>query len=116
MSDQQNPNNPSAKLSELLKFDPGKRHPVSTELFAEALKEITEEREESTKKVVKELLSKGMDLRQQMVTAEKQFNTAKRKFDKELGKIIKQVQGMLNGQEATDDADKDKDEAETANA
>jgi len=49
---------------------------------------------------------KAMSLRQQMHTAEKQFNQQRQKFEKELGKLLNQIQGTIEGREPEVDADK----------
>lgn len=98
MADPAKPDN-SSKLQDLLKFDAAKRHPLTNELFGEVVKEITEERVKASKVQAKEALTKAMDLRAQMHKAQKDFNNQQQKFEKELGKILSQVQSMLSGKE-----------------
>lgn len=85
------------KLIELMTFDPVKQPGLTSGLFSEVLKEITDERAKEGKAKAKELLVKAMDLRRQMSKAEKDFNNQKQKFDKELGKFLNQINGMLSG-------------------
>lgn len=103
MSDQnQNakPNDNVGKLNELLGFNPAKRHPLGPKtgvLFQDTLKEIREEREKTAKAQAKDLLLKAMNIQEEWSKAEKQFNNQKAKFDKELGKLLNQINSMLNG-------------------
>ena len=62
-----------------------------------ALKEINEERAEEKKEKCKELLRKALSLQSQMDQAEREFNASKKKFDNELGKVIRRLKGMDQG-------------------
>ena len=101
MNEQEQQKKPSnaERLTDLLKFDPIKRHPITQEVFADVLKEITEERLKTVRVQAKETLQKAMELRQQMNKAEKDFKGQQQKFEKELGKLLNQVQSMLSGKE-----------------
>lgn len=112
MADPTKPGN-SEKLADLLKFDAAKRHPLTNELFGEVVKEITEERVKASKVQAKEALTKAMDLRAQMHKAQKDFSNQQAKFEKELGKILNQVQGMLSGKEADEEKDEKEEPATT---
>lgn len=85
------------KLSDLLTFDPAKRSTLTQELFGEVVAEIKEERAKEAKIKAKEQLIKAMQLREQMAKAEKEFNNQKQKMEKELGKVLGQIQGILSG-------------------
>lgn len=95
MSDEKKTN--ADKLNEILTFDPAKRTSLTQELFGEVVKEIKEERAKEAKVKAKEQLIKAMQLREQMVKAEKDFNNQKQKMEKELGKVMNQIQGILSG-------------------
>jgi hypothetical protein len=97
-------NKPSAadKLTELLGFDPVKRPtlgPKGGKLFAEALAEITKERDEKAKAQAAELFRKAIALSEERNKSKKAFQQADQKFEKELGKVLNQIQGLVNGVE-----------------
>lgn len=87
----------SDKLQELLEFDPAKRPTLTQELFSEVVKEIREERAKDAKTKAKEQLVKAMQVREQMVKAKKEFEGQYNKMEKELGKTLNQIQGILSG-------------------
>ena len=82
----------TTKLDDLLK-----PHRDEVDVLKEALKEVTEEQADERKNKAKELIVKCLDLQRQMNTAESQFNSAKKKCDKELGKTLRRLQNMANG-------------------
>jgi hypothetical protein len=92
MSDQQK-KCASDRLQELLGFDAAKRGTLTSELFGEVVKEIQEERAKEAKSRAKEHLVKAMQLREQMEKARKDFENQYKKFEKELGSVLNQVQG-----------------------
>lgn len=92
------------RLTALLGFDPTAPHRLSESVFAEVVGEITQERTEETKKRAKTHLLKAIELRDKRVAAERAFRSEIQKFDKELGKVFKQIEGMLSGN-ATDDTE-----------
>jgi hypothetical protein len=81
----------------MLKFDAAKRPTLTQELFGEVVKEIQEERAKDAKAKAKEQLVKAMQIREHMAKAEKDFSSQKQKMEKELGKILNQIQGILSG-------------------
>lgn len=89
------------KLNDVLGFDPTKRFTLTGgkagELFQSTLKEITSEREEKAKADAKQVLISAISLAEEWKKAEKNFYQQKAKFDKELGKLMNQLNGMLNG-------------------
>jgi CRISPR/Cas system CSM-associated protein Csm2 small subunit len=87
----------SDKLQELLTFDAAKKHNLTQELMSEVVKEITEERVKEAKTRAKEQLVKAMQLREQMAKAKRDFDNQYQKMEKELGKIMNQIQGILTG-------------------
>ena len=110
MADQRKPTS-SDKLQELLGFDAAKKGTLTSELFGEVVKEIQEERAKKAKEQAKEHLVKAMALREQMEKARKDFEGQAKKFDKELGKVLNQIQGILTGR----NPDEEKEEKECAN-
>jgi hypothetical protein len=93
------------KLTDMLKFDAGKRQTLTQDVFADVVKEINEERVKVVKTQAKEQLVKAMGLREQMTKAKKEFESQHKKMEKELGKILNQIQGILSGKEETEEED-----------
>lgn len=92
----------SDKLTELLGFDPTKRPtlgPKGGALFTEALADIVKEREEKAKTQATELFRKAITLSDERKKARAQFNQADAKFEKELGKVLSQIQALVSGNE-----------------
>lgn len=89
----------SNKLEGLLGFDPTKRETLTQELFKEVVQEISKERTDKAKAQAKEHLTKAIQLREGMVKARRDFDREDKKFEKELGKVMNQIQGVLTGQE-----------------
>lgn len=85
------------RLQELLTFDAAKKQNLTQELMSEVVKEITEERVKEAKSRAKEQLVKAMQLREQMAKAKRDFDNQHQKMEKELGKIMNQIQGILTG-------------------
>lgn len=98
------------KLQKLLGFDPDKRNNITQDALSEAVKEINEERIKEVKVRAKELLVKAMQLREQKVKLDREYNQQSAKFDKELGKILKQIEGALSGKSAEEIEDEMKKE------
>lgn len=98
------------KLAEVLKFDPTVES-FNGDILAEALKEITEERNKKIKVKAKEQISRAMELNSNMKKLKNQADAEIKKFDKELGKIMNQIRATMEGktiEEATDEEDKEK--------
>lgn len=85
-----------ARVTELLTFDPTKEN-LSKDVLSEALKEITEERITKLKSKGKEQLHKAIELVTKMNKLKKDFDTEYAKCDKELGKIVRQVEAAMQG-------------------
>lgn len=88
----------SDKLFDILKFDASKKgSSITNDVFQEVVKEITDERMKEAKVKAKEHLLKAMQLREQMERARKDFDALYKKSEKELGKVLNQVESMLSG-------------------
>ena len=87
------------KLTELLGFDPVKRSTLTQDLFKEVVSDISKDRIDKAKAQAKDLLTKALQLRDQKDKCEKDFAKEMKKFDKELGKVMNQIQGLLSGKE-----------------
>lgn len=93
MSDQDN----GARLAQLLEFDPGKEPGITKDAFADVLKELAEERREKAKAKAREVIVKASELRKKMVAARREFDKQEAAFNKELGKLLGQLQAAVNG-------------------
>lgn len=80
------------KLEELLR-----PHREAVDVLKEALKEVNKEEAEKKKDAAKDLIRKAMELQGRMDAAERTFNSEKKKFDKELGKIMNRLRNMASG-------------------
>ena len=89
MSDQ------SRRLAELAGFDPAKKPKVTEEILKEVISDIQEKREEEAKKKAYELMTKAIQLNDEMIKAEAEFNRQKTKFEKELKKVINMLENDL---------------------
>ncbi len=105
--DGNNPKNASDKLVDLLGFDPTKRTTISkgSKLFTEALAEITKERDEKAKGQATELFRKAIALSDERKKARQAFNSADAKFEKELGKVLNQINSLVSGKEPEPDGE-----------
>lgn len=86
-------------LKEMLGFDPTVELSVSGNVLGEAIKEIQEERALKVKAKAKEQLLKAIDLQTKMKVAKRNFEKEAKKFDKELGKVMKALEAMSKGEE-----------------
>jgi negative regulator of genetic competence, sporulation and motility len=87
---------PTERLVGLAGDDVLKRPKVTEEIFKEVMSEIRKERSDKAKAKARELIVKALDLQEQMEKAEKEFRSQKAKFEKELGKILNQLENDLN--------------------
>lgn len=89
MSDQ------TARLSKLAGFDVAKKPKVTDDIMKEVMGEIQEQREEKAKEKARGLITKALELHEEMVKAESEFKRQKAKFEKELGKVLNQLENDL---------------------
>ena len=80
------------KLSDMLKSGN-----AEVDVLAEAMKEVAEEEAAKKKEAAKELLRKAKSLEAQMNQSEKNFLAEKKRFDKELGKVLNRLKNMAAG-------------------
>ena len=102
--------NNTKRLEELLK-----PHRTEFNILKEALGEVAKEENEKKKDAAKGLLRQALDLQKQMDDAERQFSGSKKKFDKELGKVINKLAAMAQGKSA-EEADREAKEKEEESA
>lgn len=79
-----------------------KEHAADFNVLQEALKEVAKEQGEERKKKAKEQIVKALDLKRQMDEAERNFNSSKKKWDKELGKTLARLNNMANNRPIED--------------
>ena len=77
------------------------------DILKEALEEVSKERAEERKKAAKDLIRKALDLKKQMDDAENQFLGQKRKWDKELGKVMNRLNNMASGRPLDEGSEED---------
>ncbi len=98
------------KLVDMLKFDPSKSGSVAPDVFQDALKEITEERNAKIKEEVKAQLKEAMDIQASMAKADREYASTRKKQDKALGKLINRLQARLAGKSPDEIEESEKDE------
>lgn len=91
--------NNTQRLIELFGFDPAKRENPTKDLLTEVLGDLKKERSEKAKVLAKTQLTEAVQLREQMYKLEKEFEGARAKFDKQLGKILNVLEASLNGRQ-----------------
>jgi hypothetical protein len=99
-----------ARLSEVLGFDPGKKDQITAEAFKEVIAELQAERQKSVKEKAKVHLLRLMELRDQKSKMDRDYTNASKKWDKETGKMLKQIESMLSGKPVEEEGDKDGEE------
>ena len=68
-----------------------------------AIAEVAKEDAEARKAKAKELIRKAIGFSKQMDRAKRDFNAQVAKFDKELGKVLRQINAMADGKEPTEE-------------
>ena len=86
-------------LEEIIGFNPTKRPTPTATLFAEVAADLNKERVEKAKTQAKELITKAIDLTTQRDELEKKFRKEVERFDKELGKLMGQIDQLSQGKE-----------------
>ena len=80
-------------------FSSTSQTPITTKILEDVTKELQIEREEAAKLRAKELVGKDIELSQKRDAARKAFSAQDKKFDKELGKLINQIESSVNGRQ-----------------
>ena len=91
------------KLVDTLGFDPAKAPTGSAAVLTEVIAEITKERDDKIRIQLKELLTKAMDLRVTVEKAKKAFDKETQKYEKELGKILNDLERLASGKDAPEE-------------
>jgi hypothetical protein len=100
-----------AKLTDLLGFDPGKKDQITSEAFKEVVAEIQAERQKSIKEKAKAQLLRAMEMRDQKQKTDNEYHAASKKWDKEMGKVLRGIEAMLTGKPVEEDKEEKKDDA-----
>lgn len=97
--------NNTQRLVNLMGFDPAKRQGATQDLLKEVLGDLTKERAEKAKELVKAQLAEAVQLREQMHRLDSEFNKNRAKFDKQLGKILNSLESALRGQPVVEETE-----------
>jgi hypothetical protein len=103
----ENTNTHIARLSDMLGFDPGKKDQITSEAFKEVVAEIQAERQKAVKEKAKTQLLKAMEIRDQKSKMDKEYANASKKWDKEMGNLLKQIESMLTGKPVEEEEKKE---------
>lgn len=95
MSDKET-SSPIEKLNGILGFDPA-ANKVEKGIFEEALAEVREQDAQKHKAKAKELIEKGISCLRKWHELDRQFTSEKKKSNKDLNKIISQIEIMAGG-------------------
>lgn len=97
------------RLKEMLGFDPAAYSAPPNGVFAEALKELQEQRIKVAKEKAKEQLSKAIELREKMAVAKREYQNQEKKFEKELVKLLNRLEAMAKGDPPPEEGQENKD-------
>lgn len=100
------------RLSRVLGFDPARKG--GTGVFADALEVVNKKRAEAAKDKAVGLIEQAITLREQMAQAENTFNAQKKKFEKELGKLVGRIEALAGGKSPSQIEADERDAAENA--
>lgn len=95
------------KLNDLLGFDAAKRTSLGG-VLKDSLAEVVAEREEKARTECKAVILEAIGVAEQAKQAERQFASAQKKFNKQLGKLLGRLQG--GGQPQEEEGDEDTEE------
>lgn len=84
-------------MTKLLGSDPAQGVSITAAILQEAVKELHEEDNKERKIKAKELLVRAKDLRKQMVKAKKEYLQQEQKAEKELSKLVSQIERIAAG-------------------
>lgn len=101
---------PGERLAEIAGFDAAKGVVLSDELFKEVLQEVTEGRRQAAKDKASSLLKQALEIRENMVKAERAFQGNQQKFNKTLGKLLNRLEAQLRNQPPPQDEEAEEEE------
>jgi hypothetical protein len=82
-------------------------------MLAEVLGDIRKERTEQAKVQAKDLILKALSLQDQGAKLDAEYEKTRKSRDKELGKLLNQIENMLNGRPIGDGSNSDEEKPET---
>lgn len=89
------------RLCKVLQYDPAKQSGSNSSVFNKALQAVQERRDKEIQAKAEELLQQAIDLRCKMDESERQFNANKKKFEKELGKLVNRIEAYSRGESSS---------------
>lgn len=92
------------KLNALLGFDAAKHTPLGS-VLQDALTEVNKERADQAKAQAKEIVLEAIGIAEDAKKAEQNFHSARRKFNKTLGKLLGRLQGKPQQQQDENEDD-----------
>jgi len=88
-----------ARLIRVLKYDPTKRQSLTGNVLQEVFDDVNKERINKAKEDTKVLISKAIEMTRQKADIDKTYRNTSQKFEKDLGKVMNQIEAMVNGKE-----------------
>lgn len=85
------------RLTALLGYDPGKGVGITKDAFQSVLDDLQKERSDESRAKAKELLKKAIELRKQQHALRVEFVKKDAAADKELNKLVNQLESAVNG-------------------
>ena len=85
------------KLDDALGFNSGEKS-VGASVFKTALGKVQKKRDEANEGRAVELIEKAITCRDKFDDVRRQFKSQEKKFEKELGKLVKSIESMAKGQ------------------
>lgn len=102
------------RLNEMLGFDASKKEGISNSVFKNALSKIENERKMEAELRAEDLLRKALELVDQATKIDREYQKSKQKVDKELGRILGQLnQGSNENGSRQEPAEEETESAET---
>src|SRR5690349_13448095 len=95
----------TARLTELLKFDPVKRPSPTRELLEEVLADLQKDRNVKAKEAARVQLTEAIKLREDMHKVKSEFEKHYNKFNDQLGKVLNSLENSLRGKPVQEEPD-----------
>jgi hypothetical protein len=103
-------NNHISKLNDLLGFDAGKKDQITSDAFKEVVAEIQAERQKVIKEKAKAQLIRAIEMRDQKEKTDREYAAQSKKWDKEMGKLLRGIESMLTGKPVEEDKEEKKED------
>lgn len=95
----------SEDIQKILGFNPAKTPGPNKSAIDKAVAKLLVAREEKSAAAAEELLTKAIGLAEQLAAIEKEFKKKKEAVEKEIQKLVSQVQNALSGRDAAPTTD-----------